>query len=186
MASHTLIAGVSQSGKSTLARMFSRALLEHKKRVVVFDPTLFTATAGGDWGTGAEIYTDPAEFLDALEDPQKVSNAHVFIDEADEIFSHQQKENFWILKKGRHFGLSVWVITQRPKMVAPTVRNQCTRAFLFRLAIDDVKEIAADFGYDGLHKIPLDKGQYLELNSGSPEYKNGDLQFSKPSQGKAK
>jgi hypothetical protein len=142
--------------------------------VIVYDP-LGTGTLGGDWGKGAEIYDDPLLFLQDMENPGKIYNAHVFIDEADEIFSQEQKDNFWILKKGRHYGLSIWVITQRPKMVAPTVRNQCADAYLFRLAIQDVKEIAADFGHSNIHALELAHGDYIVLHSGHPEFERGSI-----------
>ena len=60
-------------------------------------------------------------------------------------------------------------------MLAPTVRNQCGRAYVFRLAKDDLKEIGADFGFSDLQKINLDKGDFLLLNSGSAQYQKGNV-----------
>ena len=174
---HTLICGVTMTGKTTIARSMSRALLAKNKRVAVFDP-LGTETSGGDWGQGAMVFNNRDQFLDFVEHPLTV-NYFIFIDEADEIFSHDMKENVWMLKKGRHWGLFFFLITQRPKMVHPTARNQCCAAFIFRLTADDMRDIGADFGHDIRHES-LDRGEYLKLESGRASYSRGKLFFTKP------
>lgn len=174
MPQHILFAGTSQSGKTTLARYFARKLRAANKRVVVYDP-VGTATLGGDWGDGAEIYDDDYEFLSAVEDPTKIHDAHLFVDEADEIFAHSMRGNFWIAKKGRHYGLSVYAISQRPTMIHPTVRNQMTRGYIFRLALEDCKNIAADYGHSNVHKIQLLHGDFLSLRAGHPDITRGNV-----------
>ena len=96
-----------------------------------------------------------------------VFHAHVFVDEAGEVFNLSKRENFWLLTRGRHFGFNVYPICQRPKMIAPTIRNQCSRAYVFRLAQEDMEEIGRDFGFSELKKISLDKGDFLMLLSGT-------------------
>jgi len=119
--------------------------------VIVFDPVM-TPTAAGYWPESAVIFDDETEFFEYLI-RDDVSGAHVFIDEAGDVFNLSKSYNNWLLTRGRHFGFSVFLIAQRPKMLAPTVRNQCGRAYIFRLAKDDLKEIGADFGFSDLHKI---------------------------------
>lgn len=179
--SHTLITGVTQSGKTTLAREIARGLAKKKQDIVVYDPNIETATAGGGWPEGSVIITDPIQFENYM-NRDDVSRAHVFVDEADEIFSHELKHNVWMLKKGRHYGLAMYVMTQRPKMVAPTVRNQCSTCYMFRLATADAKEICADFGHNFPEVITnngelyqLDKGDFLVLNSGSAEFSRANI-----------
>lgn len=172
---HSLICGVTLTGKTTLARHIASGLCARGHRVFVYDPMIGTGTAGADdeepWGKGAIIFADEDSLVKAMHENDR--EAHVFIDESDELFSHSRKENFWILTRGRHFLLSVNLITQRPKMISPTVRRQCTKLYMFSLAHDDTKEIAKDYAFDGdelLEKdgvvVPLDKGDFVVVVSG--------------------
>ena len=170
---HTLICGVTMSGKTTLAHKFAHELASQGQAIIVFDPVM-TPTAAGTWPESALLFDDETEFFNYLV-KEEVNKAHVFIDESGDVFNLTKPWNFWLLTRGRHFGFSVFLIAQRPKMLAPTVRNQCGRAYVFRLARDDLKEIAADFGFSDLQKINLDKGDFLLLNSGSAQYQKGNV-----------
>lgn len=170
---HALYVGVTLSGKTTLARMVARGLCDAGQRVVVYDP-MGTETAGGGWGKGAIIYSDLEPFMDFLYS-EDGKNAHVFIDEAHHVFSHEQKENFWLLTQGRHYGLTLHLMTQRPKKVHPDVRTNCAVCFMFRLANMDATEIGADYGFSDLNKISLDTGDFLVLNSGSAEFSRANV-----------
>jgi DNA helicase HerA-like ATPase len=141
----------------------AREVEKKKARIIVFDP-VGTETANGTWPDSADIYSDEGAFIDKMNNDE-TTHSVVFVDEAAEIFGHQQKENFWMLTRGRHFGLSIIVICQRPKMVHPTVRAQCGRGYIFRLAQDDMVEIGRDFAQD-LSSHDLDRGEYLVLDSG--------------------
>ena len=182
---HVLFTGVTQSGKTTAARAYAREFCRRKQPVVVYDPTAMTSTIGGDWGESARVFSDRDEFL-AFVTSDKMYPCHLFIDEADEIFSLRQPENFWLLKKGRHFGIFCYVITQRPKMVAPTVRNQCVEAYVFRLSADDMKMIGNDFALD-LTRYQLQQGDYLRIMAASPKIERGNIfDDLQPSRGKPK
>ena len=164
---HSLYTGVTQSGKTTLAREHSRALHAKGQKVIVYDPVM-TATKGGEWG--CDVITDNFDDLhNYLIDHhvKKQQAAHIFIDEAGELFGVGQKENHWLTTRGRHYGLFVNLICQRPKMLAPTARTQCGRGYVFRLAPGDLDEVGEDFGHGQLGKTLLDKGDYLVLTSGS-------------------
>lgn len=179
---HQLFIGVTLSGKTTLARSFSRELLRAKKLVAVFDP-MGTDTAGGDWGDGALLFHDLEPFLQFVHSDECV-NYHIFVDEAHHIFGHTQKENFWMLTQGRHYGMHFYPITQRPTKVHPDVRNNCARCYMFRLAQDDAKEIGADYGHSNIHKENLDRGDFLILNSGSSEISRANVfDLIQPSKG---
>lgn len=170
---HTLICGVTQSGKTTLARMLARTFEQLGHSVIVFDP-LGTQTVGGNWGTSAIVIESRDDFLEYIS-RDEIIHAHVFVDEAHEIFALTCPENFWLLTRGRHFGLNIYAITQRPKLIAPTCRLQCGRCYMFRLGADDARELGADFGHSGLEKISLDTGDFLCLNSGSAKYSRANV-----------
>ena len=161
---HSLYCGVTQTGKTTLAREHSRELHSRGHNVIVYDP-VFTPTAGGGWG--CKFYTSDfdvlIEHLNYTREPW-----HVFIDEAGDHFTMSNRDNWALLTRGRHAGLHINLIVQRPKMLAPTVRTQCNRAYVFRMSPDDTTTVGEDFGHVQLGKTLMDKGDYLVLNSGSP------------------
>lgn len=169
---HTLYCGVTESGKTTLAREVARKVAAEFP-VVVYDP-VGSATAGGGWPDSAIIFTDEEEFFDYMS-RDDVKGAHVFIDEAGDLFHVGKRHNFWLLTRGRHFFLSVHLIAQRPKMIAPTARGQVSVTYAFRLALEDMREIAADMGHSGLEKISLDKGDFLCLYSGQASIKRANI-----------
>ena len=192
---HAIICGVTESGKTTLARALSRRMCAEKQNVIVYDP-VGTATYGGEWGKSAVVFNDPQKFWGYIS-RDDVHHAHVFIDEAGDIFHLGARENFWLLTRGRHFGFQVYLISQRPKMIAPSARAQCGVAYMFRLAKDDAKEICADFGHDwpfrdaeSKQKITvkeLDKGDFYTLYSGAiGKNRSNIFQILKPTSRKEK
>jgi DNA helicase HerA-like ATPase len=170
---HHLFIGVTMSGKTTLARSFSRELLASGKSVVVYDP-LGTDTKGGDWGEKALVFHDREKFLEFMYSDE-CRNVHIFVDEAHHIFHHTMGENFWMLTEGRHHFMYFYLISQRPKKIHPDVRTGCARCYMFRLAQDDAKEIGADYGHSNIHKENLDTGDFLVLNSGSAELSRANV-----------
>lgn len=171
---HSAYYGVSMSGKTTLARLLARQLAEKGHAGAVYDPTL-TGTLGGGWPQNWPVFTDPDDFLDFIESDKCKGPIHLFIDEADELFAHEMKWNNWIAKKGRHFGYFLHVLSQRPKMIAPTVRSQLHRCYMFRLACEDANEIGRDYGHSGIDKISLDRGDFIVLNSGTAQIQRGNV-----------
>lgn len=178
---HTLICGVTESGKTTLARAICRGLLKKKIPVMVRDPVLGTETAGGGWGDESHITSNQLQIFEEDEDffsnIYEARGHHVFIDEAADVFSVGDKDNQWILRKGRHkpTSISAYLICQRPKMVAPNARTMCSRAYVFRLAADDLTEIGKDFGFSNLGAENLDRGDFLILESGCNSYKRANI-----------
>ena len=172
---HELICGVTQTGKTTLAREKARkvAAMKNGPIVIIYDPVL-TETAGGDWPDNAHVFNQRDAFiiyLESIRDGKTTLGSErgyaVFVDEADLIFSHSQRENDWCLTKGRHVGMQFFLMTQRPKMIAPNVRGQCGIAYVFRLSRSDLKMLGDDLAHNDIEKINLDAGDYLVLKSGS-------------------
>lgn len=152
-----LIVGASETGKSLLAKSIARDLESKGLRVTVFDPVLSV------WSEKAEVTEAESEFFVLLSDAHAAGYKQaVFVDEADTLLSIAHKQNHWLLTRGRHYGLMVHVITQRPALVAPTVRGMCNQLFLFRSSKDDAKLLAQDFAHDGLLTAPeLKQGEFL-------------------------
>jgi DNA helicase HerA-like ATPase len=173
MAGHILIAGASLTGKTTLAQLFARDFEKQGVKLAVRDP-VDSNTAGGGWPKSALRFNDDYSFLEWMHSPA-ASNYVVFIDEAPDILSVKDKGNHWMLRKGRHFGLSMVVIATRPLDVAPTVRNNCHYGFMFRLAKDDMREVMKDFGHSDLHTIELDAGEFIAVKSGHRAFTRGNV-----------
>lgn len=173
MSIHSLYTGVSLCGKTTLARASARQLAAKGHRGAVYDP-MGTATKGGSWPEGWKVFSEPEDFL-AYVESDECHHMHLFIDEAHEILGHGMTENYWLLTKGRHFGLILHLMTQRPNKLHPDVRSQCGLCFMFRLAVDDAYEIGKDYGHSDLHKISLDTGDFLMLKSGSSSVRTGNV-----------
>lgn len=170
---HTLICGVTMSGKTTMAHSMAKHFAKLKHRIIVFDP-VGTPTVQGVWPESAVVFTDEQAFFEYLA-RDDVNHAHVFIDEAGDVFNATKRENLWLLTRGRHFGFVVYLICQRPKMLLPSARNQCGIAYIFRLAYDDMREIGKDYGYNDLDKFSLDTGDFLMLTSGTSRIERGNV-----------
>lgn len=170
---HTLIVGVTQSGKTTLAHKIARDLAAQGQNIIVYDP-VGTLTAAGTWPDSAVKFDDLDDFMEYMS-LDAVVHAHVFIDEAGDLFGIGQKENFWLLTRGRHFGLIIYLIAQRPKMLAPSARTQCGRLYLFRVALEDAEEVGRDFGFSGLKNEMLDTGDFLIIDSGHTSKKRANV-----------
>jgi hypothetical protein len=168
---HVLYVGVTQTGKTTLARHHASILAKADYDLIVYDP-VGTETANGTWPEKAIIETNPDKFLARVE---KVSGTperpvFVFCDEAADIFGHQYTDAHWIPRRIRHQNAYLRIIAQRPKMLHPNVRSQCAVAYVLRLSQDDARVICADFGHGSdVYQIPLDKGDCLLLISGSAD-----------------
>lgn len=170
---HALICGVTQSGKTTLAHAMAHELANAGLRIIVYDP-VGTETLRGKWPDNSVMFSDEQEFFEYLA-RDDVNNAHVFIDEAGDVFTAQKRENLWLLTRGRHFGFSVYMIAQRPKMILPSARSMAGICYMFRLAADDQRELGRDFGFSGLDKINLDRGDFIVLESGLSDYQTGNV-----------
>lgn len=168
---HALYCGVTQSGKTTLARHHARLLDKAGYEIVVYDP-VGTATAGGDWPERAKVFDDSDKFLEWLTRAQYDDErpAFVFVDEAPDIFGPTGGYALLLPRRLRHQGVYLRIISQRPKMLPPNVRTQCAHCYLFRLSKEDARIICADFGHGSeVSDKPLDTGDYVLLVSGSAE-----------------
>lgn len=180
--SHSLIVGMTESGKTTLAKKFALAAQKRGIPCIIYDPLL------SDWGQGARVFDVFAEFEQAIEElpePEFVGQliAYAFIDEADTVLSQSDRENWWIMTRGRHYGLRVFPITQRPKLISPTARGQCATLYCFRVSADDAKALAADFSDEGIKAAAgLAQGAFLwsRWETGTRKISQHDVFVKKP------
>lgn len=153
--SHTLIVGMTESGKSTLAAQLSKAYHDRGIGVIVLDPLL-------DPRWQADLITaDSNYFLSVVQHPDTRSCA-IFIDECGEMIGHYQHEMFFVATRGRHMGHNCHFITQRAKQLSPTVRDQCSFLALFSCSYPDAHEMSLNFNRPELKQANiLQKGDYF-------------------------
>lgn len=170
---HVLYTGVTMTGKTTLAREHATIIKGAKYDVVVYDP-VGTDTANGNWPEDVEILTTPEEFHEWVEDnTDTYSPEHpcfLFVDEAADIFGHSETHAHWIGRKIRHSYIYLRMMCQRPNMMHPSVRTQCSYVYMLRLSQTDARLICADMGHGTeVSNTVLDKGDCLLLTSGSAD-----------------
>ncbi len=156
---HVLILGRTGQGKSTLLRQLSRQYQKAGVRTLLFT----TVQSASDRQSFSEVYYDRAQFM------QRVfasTRCCVFIDEAGEMVNRSLATETQILAtRTRHLGHSVHFAAQRAAMIVPTVRDQCERAYIFRVSWSDAKALADEYGEpDVLAARSFRKGEYIVVD----------------------
>lgn len=141
---HNLIVGITHSGKSELAKEFTRNM--PPEQVVIFDPR-----RSANWPQGTIKFSDPKKFFEYVENAE---SKYVFCDEAKDFWNEgYQKEAEKLLTQSRHNGQLIFLIAQRAKMIPPTARAQCSNVFAFRQNLDDSIELAREY-HSSMREIP--------------------------------
>lgn len=138
---HVLIAGTTTSGKTTLAKLLAEHQRSRGYGILVCDPLL-------DKGWQAELVTsNPQKFLHIA---QKSRSCMLYLDESGETVGRYNDEMLWLATRARHYGHISHFITQRVVLLNRTVRDQCSKLFLFRVSANDAKTLADDWANTSL------------------------------------
>ena len=140
--SHSLIIGSTESGKTSLAKKFAKILMSQNKTVLVCD------ILGSEWNCDYML-SDPYELLYIAKNNKQ---CHIFLDESGDYLRVGDKELHWFATRSRHQGHSCYFISQRANMLAPTVRNQTTRLFMFTTSSSDSKLMADEYNDSMLYE----------------------------------
>lgn len=153
---HVLICGITGSGKTTAAEHLARL---SPRRKVAFNP------CGGFENFGAITANDPDNFLDLLYD-DSLNRCDFFIDEADTIFPQYNPHN-WAAQRGRHLGMRLFLITQRPVLLDTTARGQCNEAYVFRSNPKDYDAVLPIFGAaEYVRGLEIPMHEFLHMTPG--------------------
>jgi hypothetical protein len=154
------IVGTGESGKTLMAKSIATDMSKRGMSAIVFDPI-----DDEGWPEDCFQTSSEAELFDEIADTNdEGKNRVLFIDEASELLSIGQKENHWLATRGRHYFSLIVFITQRPALVAPTVRNLCNECFVFAVSPADAKLLADDYNHQDLLNAPaLVQGEYLHV-----------------------
>lgn len=141
---HSLIIGMTESGKTTLAKILCKKLTDQGKTTIVLD-TIY------DPGWTATYKVSSAEELSSLMLEER--EAYIFIDEGGEVFSDGRDTNYsWFATRSRHYGHSVFFMAQRAILIPKTMRDQCSRLFLFTSSASDGGIHAEEWNKEILYK----------------------------------
>ena len=153
---HSLIVGVTESGKSTLAKTMARRAHSRGRPVLVVNPT-------GEAGYCGHMTRDPQRALQLAKD--NLRGAYIILDEAPD-YLNAYKENsqyLWFLRRSRHCGHQTWILTQRAQLINRNARSQCTRLYAFAQHQSDADLLAAEWNCEYLRNLPqLERGQFME------------------------
>ena len=153
MSQRVLIIGVSESGKSTLAR---RLIAQAGLPYFVHDPIL------SQWDKARLVTDNIAVFIDAVE--RETYPRIAVIDEAGEVLKVGDYGNHKVFTRWRHNAVLPIAIAQRYKMIAPNVRVNATDVYVFETAKVDCDELAIDFNCPGIAEAAnLDSYEFFHI-----------------------
>lgn len=157
---HSLILGMTESGKTTLAKALTHQFHKQGIGVLLLDPM-------NDPGYAAHYRTaDPSAFLDVLWANQ---SCMCFVDESADMVGRFDTTMQQTATKGRHFGHSCFYISQRGAQLSATVRAQCRHLYLFTSAKDDCKTLANEFNKpELLNANSLPQGHFYDVSRFGP------------------
>lgn len=150
---HVSIFGMTESGKTTLAKKLAAEYKARGIQVIVLDPL-------HDPGWPSDFRTaDKNEFMTVVKASRQCA---VFIDESGKFVGRYETEMEWLGTMARHWGHNSHFISQRAQMVNPTVRGQCGFLALFNVSKTDAKILADEWNRDDLQKAnSLQQGEYF-------------------------
>jgi len=132
---HSLILGMTESGKTALAKKLVKEFKAKGIYCISLDPL-----SDPSWGCDF-ITNDPDKFSQVWKSSRGCA---VFIDEAGTVGKFSETINE-AATKGRHWGHSFFFLSQRATQIEPLVRDQCGALFLFRSGLQSRKTLAEEF-----------------------------------------
>lgn len=150
---HSLIVGITESGKTTICKKLAAKHLEQGFAVLVLT-SIFDA-----WPEGCLVFDDQDEFLRVFWNSKKCM---VFIDEGGSTVGRYNEAMDATATRGRHWGHSCYFSSQRATQISATVRGQCSQLFCFAQGKKDAEVLAEEFNQPGLEEAPnLRRGEFF-------------------------
>lgn len=153
---HTLVIGMTESGKTTLVKWLTKSMKKRGVKVAVLDPLM-----DPEWD--ADFITDKSdEFLKYV----KTNKQHVLVvDESGSAIGRYNEAMNWLATTSRHLGHSTFFIMQGATQVDPIVRGQCRKCFMFTCAGPIAKNIAIEYNEPKVSVADkLKKGEFYMID----------------------
>lgn len=152
---HGLVVGQTEAGKSTLVKRLVAEQIRHGRLLLVLDPLY-----DQDFRDMADFSTDDPELF--FQVAWKNKSCTLVIDEAGEMIGQHGRQLNKLATQSRHLGHTAIFITQRPALLSPTIRAQCSWLAAFCIAPKDADLLAGDFNAPALLEAPsFGPGDYL-------------------------
>jgi len=165
---HSLIIGMSESGKTTLAKQIAEEFTSQGQEYIVYDPITPYQSA---WENASFITDDIDQLYNIAKHPES-RNLLIIIDESSVGIGRNPKDKQWFATQARHWGHTVLFLAQREVQVSVTVRDQCTWVYIFKISKKDSEKFADEFGHDVLKNAHLlDKLEFYKLSRYTPPEK---------------
>lgn len=165
---HVLILGRTGTGKSTLLKMLAA---QYKRSGV--EPLIYTAIRG-ELDSYGQCYYEIEPFLARVFAEKK---RPVFVDEAGEVVDRSHiARTAPLATRTRHLGHALHFSAQRAALIMPTARDQCERAYIFRVSSTDARDLSNEYGNAALlEACTLSKGEYFKIDWHGCEKRKLDL-----------
>src|SRR3954466_4833967 len=108
---HRLIGGMTESGKTTLAKIFAWEYKAKGVNTILLDPM-----ADPEWKCD-RTYRNPDQFLAAAKTAKQCG---LFIDESGKAMGKFDREMEWVTCMSRHWGHEATLVSQRGVQINPT------------------------------------------------------------------
>jgi len=172
MTGHTLILGMSQSGKSTLAKIMACESIKRGRTVVVLDP-IYDA----EWSRiGCVVFYSTEKFNRYIKDPDN-REMTVIVDEVGLAIARNKAMNH-ITTSARHRGHVTIVIGHERTDLSPVMRNNCGTLCLFVLSRESREMLAREWDCDAILSVKLNQGEFLYIQK-FKGIKMGRIDFKK-------
>lgn len=164
---HVLIVGITNTGKTTIGFEMAAKYKAEGTRIIVLDPNLRPEWGVPQWHKDIQaeeikygvMTDDPETFLAICKNAQGCA---LFIDESGSMIGRYDTQLEWLATQSRKWGHKSHFIMQRGSQVSPTVRNQCSSAFVFKQSPNDAKVLANNFVCPEFLEAPkLKKFEYI-------------------------
>lgn len=152
---HTLIIGMTESGKTTLAKILCRELKHWGKKTAVLDPL-----KDPEWEADFQTQNSD-EFLKWAKENR---SAYLFVDEGSISVGRYNVPMQWLATMSRHWGHSAFFVSQGLTQLPPAVRDNCGKLFLFCCSNSITKTASEEFNKKDLRNAEeLDKGHFYVI-----------------------
>lgn len=170
---------MTRMGKTTLAQKLAREYQRLGYKVGVYTvPGTLDGRPDPRWSFADFVTLDRAKFLHRFHNSYKVM---WFVDECNRTVGWHDPEMEATGTSGSLAGHTLHYITQRAATFNLTVREQCSRLFMFRQGPKDCAALVEAFGQPELSEGPmLLKGRYLYCTTERGSLRRGDLGLVRP------
>lgn len=154
---HTIITGITESGKSSYAKILSNNLVSLGEQVIVLDPY-----RSKGWGQKVNFADDAYKLIDQL---KATRSQFFFIDESSITLEKYDRSLYWLATNSRHYGHSGFFIAQRATQIHGDIRYQCSHAIVFKASFVDAKTLTEQFASDIMPATALKQFEFLSVNT---------------------